>query len=498
MSVEKVEGQEKVILQKKNNIYIIITMVFSIFFLILFAIFLGISQVNKNSDKIISGVYIKNIYVSGLNKEQAIKKVTKELDKYMDDSVVLKHGEEYSTEISLEQLNATFDVESAVDVAYNYGKSRNPFKDGFDIIKIMVSNISIDPKLSIDEEGLKAKLSDISSQLPDTIVQSTYYIEGDKLIATKGKKGYMVNSNKMFQILKEDIQKLRFIDTIYELETIEVEPEEIDIEKIHNEIYKEPVNAYYKTNPYTVYPSEDGIDFNIGIEEAKQLINEEHEEYVIPLKIIKPEVTTNMIGEEAFPDLISSFSTTYNARQKDRTTNLKLAAEKINGTVLMPGETFSYNTVVGKRTIDAGYKEAQIYVSGKVVDGLGGGICQVSTTLYNAALFANLEIVERSNHQFIPSYVGAGRDATVVYGAIDFKFKNTRNYPIKIVCSVENGQCNFWLYGLKEQTEYEVQVYANVISRSGTAIKSKTYRTIKLNGQEIKTELLSADTYKVH
>ena len=106
----------------------------------------------------------------------------------------------------------------------------------------------------------------------------------------------------------------------------------------------------------------------------------------------------------------------------------------------MPGETFSYNKVVGERTIAAGYQEAPIYVSGKVVDGLGGGICQITTTLYNAVLYANLDIVERSNHQFVPSYAGPSRDATVVYGAIDFKFKNNRDYPIKIEASYAGGK----------------------------------------------------------
>ena len=108
----------------------------------------------------------------------------------------------------------------------------------------------------------------------------------------------------------------------------------------------------------------------------------------------------------------------------------------------MPGETFSYNKVVGARTISAGYKEAPIYLSGQVVDGLGGGICQITSTLYNAAVLANLEITQRTNHQFVPSYVRASRDATVVYGAIDFQFKNNRDYPIKLVCSVEIGRAH--------------------------------------------------------
>ncbi len=498
MLENKQENMQEPIYEPKNSgAYKVIGIVFAILFIIVFAMLTAIAFYNSNSDKIISGIYIKNVNVSGLTKQEAIAKVNNELEKYMDDSLVLVHNE-YRTEISLEQLEANFDVESAVNAAYSVGKTKNIFKDGVKILDTMFSNINIDPVLNINENVLRERISGITAELPDTIIQSSYYIDGNNLVITKGKKGYVVSESKMFNICRNEIQKLSFIGKEINIEVEEQQPQEIDLSKIHEELYKEPVNAYYTTDPYTVHPSEDGVDFKISMEEAENLLQQDQEEYVIPLKVTVPEITTKMIGTEAFPDLISEFSTKYSQSQKDRTTNLKLAAEKINGTVLMPGEVFSYNTVVGKRTIDAGYKEAKIYVNGEVVDGLGGGICQVSSTLYNAVLYANLEIVERKNHQFVPSYAGAGLDATVVYGSIDFQFKNTRNYPIKIQCSVDRGICNFQIYGLKEETEYEVNVWANVISRSKTAIKSKAYRQLKLNGEVVSTQLLSSDTYKVH
>lgn len=498
MLENKQENMQDPIYEPKNSeAYKVIGIVFAILFVIVFAMLTAIAFYNSNSDKIISGIYIKNVNVSGLTKQEAIAKVNNELEKYMDDSLVLVHNE-YRTEISLEQLEANFDVESAVNAAYSVGKTKNIFKDGVKILDTMFSNINIDPVLNINENVLRERISGITAELPDTIIQSSYYIDGNNLVITKGKKGYVVSESKMFNICRNEIQKLSFIGKEINIEVEEQQPQEIDLSKIHEELYKEPVNAYYTTDPYTVHPSEDGVDFKISMEEAENLLQQDQEEYVIPLKVTVPEITTKMIGTEAFPDLISEFSTKYSQSQRDRTTNLKLAAEKINGTVLMPGEVFSYNTVVGKRTIDAGYKEAKIYVNGEVVDGLGGGICQVSSTLYNAVLYANLEIVERRNHQFVPSYAGAGLDATVVYGSIDFQFKNTRNYPIKIQCSVDRGICNFQIYGLKEETEYEVNVWANVISRSKTAIKSKAYRQLKLNGEVVSTQLLSSDTYKVH
>ncbi len=152
----------------------------------------------------------------------------------------------------------------------------------------------------------------------------------------------------------------------------------------------------------------------------------------------------------------------------------------------------------GERTISAGYKEADIYENGQVVKGLGGGICQISTTLFNAALFANLEIIELYNHQFVPSYVNAGRDATVVYGVKDFKFKNSRNYAIKLTCSVQNGTATFNIWGYKEDVEYDVDVYANVTSKTSSYIKSSTFRTLKLNGEIIDRQNIMKATYKVH
>ena len=129
---------------------------------------------------------------------------------------------------------------------------------------------------------------------------------------------------------------------------------------------------------------------------------------------------------------------------------------------------------------------------------MGGGICQITTTLYNAVLLANLEIVERTNHQFIPSYSDASRDATVVYGAIDFKFKNNREYPIKIICSVSNGIANFKIFGLKSDNDYEVVLSSKITSSNANYIYSEGYKTLKKNGKVISTETICKDVYKRH
>lgn len=476
------------------TIFGILTFFFIILLLIIFVTF---TLITTKSETIAKGIYIKNIDVSGLTEDEAKQKISTYINSSIPEEIKLKHND-FETSISTEQLSIYFNVDEAVEIAYQIGKSGNIFENNLVILKSLFFKTTINPGFAIDEEQLKTSLQDISNKLPDKVIESSCYIDGNNLIITKGHSGNVIKIEESANYIKNNINNLNLNDTSLELITEEQSPKQIDLDAIYNEIYKEPADAYYTQNPYSVFPSENGLDFEISLEEAKQLLQEEKDEYVIPLKVLYPNVTTNMIGTEAFPDLLSEFSTKYDASNKNRTTNLILAANKINGTVLMPGETFSYNKVVGERTIEAGYKEAPIYIEGRVENGLGGGICQITTTLYNAVLYANLEVVERSNHQFVPSYANASRDATVVYGAIDFKFKNNRDYPIKITCSVSNGIANFKIFGLKTENDYEVQITSRITGTTANAIYSEAYKTLKKNGNVISTERISKDTYKRH
>lgn len=470
-----------------------------LFFLLMIIIAFGVFTffTYKNNSFISKGVYIDKIDVSNLTKEQAIEKL--ELyyqDKLSNDITVVYN--DYMNYIKTSEIDLKVDVVSAVNYAFNIGKNGNIFLRNSQVISAMINGINITPTANFDQSKLEEILNKLSLELPDAVVESGYYQEGNKLIITKGKEGSVIDNNLTIKKFNEKISNLSHFTETVELQTKIQSPKKINIDEIYKSIHKEPKNAYYTAEPHMVYPSENGIDFAISIEEAKNIVNNAENECEIPLKVLTPSITTNMIGKEAFPDLLGSFSTKYAASNVNRTTNLRLASNKINGYVLIPGETFSYNTVVGARTISAGYKEAAVYENGQVVQGLGGGICQISTTLYNATLFANLEMVELHNHQFVPSYVSAGRDATVVYGVKDFKFKNSRKHAIKITCSVSGGIAKFDIWGVREETEYDVNVYANVNSRTSSYIKSSTYRTLKLNGKTVKNENVINSTYKVH
>lgn len=477
------------------SIFGMLTGILIIIVLLILIIFTGYNMFNQN---IVSGVSIKGVDVSNMSKSDAKYKLDNYLSEVLPQEIKVKHGD-FEATLSTSQIAVEFDTKSATNQAFSIGRQGNIFENDFYVLSSMFGKTDINLNLKLDTDQLSKNLDEMSAQLPDKVTDSSYYIDENNLIVTPGKTGNVVDVETSIQNIKDAILSLSDLDQPIELAVKTQEPEKIDIEKVHTEIYKEPKDAYYTQDPFTVYPSENGLDFKVSIEEANNILGDQTaDEYTIPLKVLYPNVTTNMIGSEAFPDLLSSFSTKYSVRATARTTNLKLAASKINGTVLMPGETFSYNKVVGARTIAAGYKEAPIYVSGEVVDGLGGGICQITSTLYNAVVYANLDVVERTNHQFVPSYVTASRDATVVYGSLDFKFKNNRNYPIKINCSVSGGIANFQIFGLKQDDDYDVEISSYETGRTATAIYSEAYKILKKDGKVVNKQLLSKDTYKRH
>ncbi len=484
-------------LPRKSSALEIFLIFASIILAIFLICFLTFTFLNIKNTKIISNIFIQTYDVSNLTQEEAIKKINNIITSQIPEELTLKHND-YETSISTKELNIQFDTTNAVNNAYKVGRTGNLLQNDLTILQTKFQKKQFTLNLTLDIESLKKQLQDISGKLPDKVKESSYYIEGSNLILTKGETGAVVDVDKTASEIIEQIQNLNVKNNTIEIATEEKSPSALDIDSIHSELYSEAKDAYFTQNPYSIYPSENGVDFAISIDDAKAMLKEDKDEYSIPLKVLYPSVTTNMLGTEAFPNLLSQYSTSYSTKNQKRTTNLRLAANKINGTVLMPGETFSYNKVVGERTIAAGYQEAPIYVSGKVVDGLGGGICQITTTLYNAVVYANLEIVERSNHQFVPSYAPASRDATVVYGSIDFKFKNNRNYPIKILCSVQNGIANFQIYGLKTDNDYEVVISNRVTGTTSNAIYSEAYKILKQNGQVVNSTLLSQDVYKRH
>lgn len=494
--------------------------------LFIFAILVGIlstvfALINRENETIFSGISVQGIDVSNLTIDEAKKKVSSIIGNHISEEISLQHND-FQTVILPEQFGVSFDVDSAVEQAYYIGKSDNLIKNNYTILSLLLKNYNISPSINYDEDLLNSLIDSINAQLPDRVVNSGYSIDGTNLIITSGKDGILISSSD----LKDEI--LSFLNDISSKnETINIPvnnvgAEPINLDAIYKDIFKLPVDASYTTNPYVVYPSSNGLDFAISMEEAKAIISNQQDEYTIPLKITYPNVTTNQIGNEAFPDLLSQFSTSFTSSGYNRSNNIILSSAKLNGLVLMPGEEFSYNQAVGQRTRAAGFREAGAYSNGKVVQEVGGGICQVSSTLYNAVLYANLEIVERTNHYFNPGYVKAGLDATVSWGGPDFRFRNNRNYPIRIVTDTSGKKLKVYIYGLKTDDDCTVVLdpryissvpykttYQNdaslatgetrVISSGSNGCKTATYKYVyDKNGTLISSECISRDTYSPH
>ena len=521
---EPPEYVKEMLKRRKSRIRFIITIILMIVIGTAFSTVFALN--NMRNTNIIKGVKVKDVDLSELSLSESEAKLTEVLNKELEKELTIKYGEDYKITLKPEQIEFKYDIKKAVLDASKVGRTDRIIENNYTILFAYFEGKNVEIKYSYNKELLDKFVEDVNSKLPGLVVEPNYYIEKDKLFINKGKDGIEVNKDKLSVGIIEAILNRNSVEVnsdsfnqVIEMPIDEAKASAIDVQKIHDEVYSEPKDAYFEKDPSKIYPDVDGIDYAITIDEAKAIIDaEDKQEYVIPLKISKAKKSVNDLGTEAFPYLVSQFSTRYDASNRNRSTNLEIAARKINGKVLMPGEVFSFNKVVGKRTVQEGYKDAKIYADGAVVDGLAGGICQISSTLYNAALLANLEIVERRNHSFPTSYVRTGRDATVVYGIIDLQFKNTRTTPIKIEAKVKNGIAEFKIHGMQEAEEYEIRILPQVTATLPFSTKTIPDPTLapgqqvvdthgkqgykvttriekRLNGQVVSNEILSNDTY---
>ena len=478
---------DKVRKEKIVKVIVVICIVVAIFvFSIIFSLF------NGGYDKIHKNVYIQNVSVSGMSQEEAKEKLGKIYETKKLNKIILKHND-FEMPISYDQLGVTRNFNDAVDMAYGIGRNGNIFTNNYRLLfsGFLRKNINFD--INIDDVSINNVINDVQSKLPDVTLQSSYYIDGSNLLIKKGTDGVEINRDELKSAIIKNINDFNSVDCEIEIPVIEKKADDIDIKKISDEIKKDPKDAYITKDPLEVHVEQDGVELACSLEEAQKIIDEKNDgddennsnsengnnkngnnesneenqdkgEYVIPLKITHPSVTVESLGNDAFANRLATYTTNYDASNVNRNNNLVLASEKLNGTIVKPGEEFSYNKTIGERTIASGFKEAKAYAGGKVVLDVGGGICQLSSTLYNAALLTNLDITERHNHYFLTSYVPAGRDATVSWGSVDFKFKNNRKYPIKIESKVEDGVATVSIYGIKQDDDNTVLIDSKVTS----------------------------------
>mgnify|MGYP000030327418 FL=1 len=221
------------------------------------------------------------------------------------------------------------------------------------------------------------------------------------------------------------------------------------------------------------------------------------EKVEIPLVLTSADLTTAEYEKLLFRDQISSYSTEVDGSD-NRKTNVKLAAQYCDGTILMPGESFSYNLGVGELTEERGFLPGPSYADGESVLDMGGGICQVSSTLYMACLYANLEIDERHCHPYPASYVPAGLDATVAWGGCDFEFTNDTDYPIKITTTYDGYSTSCTIWGTVTEP-FSVELYTETLETEPYETKYELDKSLGKDEQILDTtgiEGLTIQSYR--
>ncbi|WP_100407627.1 VanW family protein [Bacillus solitudinis] len=237
------------------------------------------------------------------------------------------------------------------------------------------------------------------------------------------------------------VHRSEFIADVIGKEMIDIDKYDQFLQQIDQQTYQAPVNA--KLDKYGNIVSEQ-VGYKLNRQKFKHFFyryyyGRGHSEIEVPQQPLPPRVDSELLAEIRMKR-IGQYVTYFNSRNKQRSHNISLASEAINNQVVFPGEVFSFNKIVGKRTKERGYLPAPVIVRGELSEGIGGGICQVSSTLYNAVDYAGLEIVQRYSHSRRVPYVPRGRDATVSWYGPDFVFRNKLNQPILIQSKIYGGQ----------------------------------------------------------
>ncbi len=406
----------------------------------------------QKSDKILSNVTYEGVYIGSLTKEDATALLMGR-DFNTAKPIKVTYGEK-SFEFAPDGAGISYDYEKIVEDAFAIGREKG-------ISDLIKSRFSYIPAEKIYKEDKK-----VFNDTIDTLMMAN----GIDLYNYDIKVYENSASVRISDDLKiVDYEKL-YNDTMSVIDKEErnitlntVRPEKVTAGDIYERIFVKPQNASQEVIDGKTIVTPHTIGVLCNIEDIEKALSEGKTNFTIPVTKKYPEVRVENLSGGLFKDVLGSRTTHYNSGIIGRTKNVTTAAQRINGIILNPGDVFSYNGTVGPRTAAAGFSIATVYTKDGLVEELGGGICQVSSTLYNAVLYADLKVVERRNHTYTVTYVKNGLDATVAYGFIDFKFQNNLSSPIKIVTSVGGGVLTVTLLGIKENNN-TVELYTNTVA----------------------------------
>ena len=399
-----------------------------------------------DGDTVYEGIYFKDIPLGGKTQEE-VKQIISEYEENTPAQEFTAKFHDVSITFSPGAVGFNYNAEEMAKAAYDTYRTGSKLERLFQVWKAKNGKVEIKSSYLNDEELFQQTAKTLLSEQGITDAPYTLTYSDTAVTVTINETGEYVDINAFYAQMKQRM-------TVEDYSVLELQGTPIgtpSADEIYNAIYikaenarAETINGKTKIVPHVVGRSVDK-------KSLEEHLNKGEKRFQLKLNKTYPDIKTENIEGQFFHDVLGTYRTNYNAALKGRSQNVALAARKINGTVLNNGDIFSFNKTVGKRTAAAGFSTATIFTNGELSEELGGGICQVSSTLYYATLLANLKIVERRNHMFTVSYAKNGLDATVAYGSIDFRFKNNYSAPIKIVASASGGVVSITILGTKEQ-----------------------------------------------
>ena len=473
----------------------IITSIVSVLILVLVAFGAYLAAI-LTSDRIYDGVYIGELSVGSMTKEEAKAKIADFYQIANEENLALICKEEERV-LPIVSLEAALDVDKTVESAFSVGRDGALF-DRLGTIFDVRNNPSVLPiEVTLNEEILTETIQSIAAVCDEPEQENNFEITENELIVTRGHSGKRIITEDAIAAAKPALTK--HASHTVTLSLAEINPTVLNADYIATEICGEALDAEYKIENYKISITDEKIGVSMDLAEAERCIAAAESDIIrIPVTTTKPNVTAEMLKNSLFSDQLSAYSTTYNAGDKNRSHNIALAASSINEIVLAPGDVFSYNDIVGPRTTARGYRMAHVYVNNRTTDGIGGGICQVSSTLYNAVVLADLEIVTRKNHSLPVSYVPMGRDATVSYGSIDFKFKNNTDQPVKLVARASAGKMAVQLYGNKKHPNRSVSITSECTAYRPAPLEQREDPTLPVGTVQVLEKGSNGSTYQTY
>ena len=459
---------------------------------VLLALYCALCAFGGSGDTLRDGTTVNGINIGGMTKEQAVSALTEQLagttsvedTDYSAIDVVpdIPDAQTYTVDLS---GCLSFDVTDTVEQAWAHDHGGMFLSRGIRFLTTLGGGKSyhVAPQAA-DAAQVRSALEATGILTLNTTTQTTYALTDTTLDFTMGVSGVSVDENALIQKILDNTAKGDYSSITCEM--VSADPDPIDIQAIHDALYAEPANATLEVaddGSYTVTDSVQGIDFDVAGAQSILSAAQPGETVSVPLNRQDPAIDTATLKANLFKDVLGEYTTSVSGTA-DRRSNVQLAAQKCSGTILLPGEVFAYNQVVGQRTEAAGFKKAGAYSNGETVQELGGGVCQDSSTLYCAALYANLEIVERHNHSYVSSYVPIGMDATVSWGGPDFQFRNNTDYPIKVVASYANSKVTFQIVGTKTD-DYSVKITTETIGTTAPTVQEVPDNTLEAGTTQV-------------